>query len=165
MKNKRLTLILVLSLSMNAAFLGVTGYGWYSGNRPAAEICHLSGKEDHFYQELGLTPAQLAAMQPLADQFHQSLDLLSTDMGTQKESMVRLLENHDGSSAQIEDVRRDMAVIQDRIQQTVINHVLDVKKILDLAQQNRFFHLLRKNMQARPEMFTQKGKEYQKGQQ
>lgn len=163
MKNKRLALILVLSLSMNTAFLAVTGYGWYYGNRPAAEGCHLTGKEDHFYQELGLTPAQLAAVKPLADQFHQSLSLLSTDMGTLKENMIGLLENHDGSWAQIENVRRDMAAIQDRIQQTVINHVLDVKKILDPAQQDRFFDLLRKNMQeARPEMFTQKGKEYQK---
>ncbi|OGR12742.1 MAG: hypothetical protein A2097_10865, partial [Desulfobacula sp. GWF2_41_7] len=140
MKNKRLTLILVLSLSMNAAFLLVTGYGWYYGNRPTPEICHFTGKEIHFYQELGLTPAQLAAMKPLADRFHQNLDLLSSDMKAHKETMIRLLENHDVSLAETGNVRREMAAIQNRIQQAVIDHVLDVKKILDPEQQNHFFN-------------------------
>nr|NJM02656.1 periplasmic heavy metal sensor [Desulfobacula sp.] len=157
MKNKRLTLVLVLSLSMNAAFLAVTGHGWYHGNHPAPEICHLTGKEDHLYRELGLTQAQLAVVKPLADQFHQSLDLLSSDMGTLKKTMMDLLENHDGSWAEIENARRDMAAVQDSIQQTVINHVLDLRKILAPDQQKRFFDLLRRSMQTRPEMFTAKG--------
>lgn len=152
MKTRWMTLILVLSLAVNAGFLSVIGYGFYDGKAPE-NTGDSTGKQTHFFQVLELTQAQLSAMEPLADTFHQNLGQLYADMEIKKESMIRLLKSHDGSKADIEAARRDMADIQDRVQQTVIGHVLDVKKILEPNQQKRFFDLLQKNMQGRPDMF------------
>jgi Spy/CpxP family protein refolding chaperone len=46
----------------------------------------------------------------------------------------------------IENLRKEMAGIQDEIQKDVITHITELKKILDPDQQQRFFNLMRQSM-------------------
>ena len=46
----------------------------------------------------------------------------------------------------IENLRKEMAGIQDEIQREVIAHIMESKKILDPNQQQRFFDLMRQTM-------------------
>ena len=51
MKNRRLVMILVLSLAVNTAALAVGGYNWYCGRHLASTALHPPDKMDHhFYQ-------------------------------------------------------------------------------------------------------------------
>ncbi len=157
-ENRWLVMILVLSLAINIAALAVGAYNWYCGRHLSSIALHSSDKMDHhFYQVLGLTPAQLVKMDPIAAAFHSRLESLHSAMAEKKDQMVNLLSRKNPASRQIEKLREEMAATQDSIQKLVISHVLEVKAILDLDQQERFFDLLRKSMAQKHDMFHRAG--------
>ena len=66
-------------------------------------------------------------------------------MEEKKETLIALLQKQ-SDPASIENLRKQMANIQDEIQKEVITHIIDSKKILDPNQQQRFFDLMRQSM-------------------
>ena len=158
MQNRWIAMILVLSLAMNTAVLTVAGYKYYKRNRDLSEATlHSQERNYHFYEKLGLTPVQLAKMNPMANTFHKNLKSLHSDMEAKKNAMINLLSGENVSPARIEEIRKDMATIQDRIQKVVIAHVLDVKEILNPIQRKRFFELLSKSMHQESGIFIRAG--------
>jgi Spy/CpxP family protein refolding chaperone len=105
----------------------------------------MSPGDSHLYQSLGLSNAQLAKIDPLAREFHGRIAELGVAMEGKKELLVDLLAK-DGDPTSIENLRREMAVIQDEIQKEVITHITELKKVLDPDQQQRFFDLMRQSM-------------------
>jgi Spy/CpxP family protein refolding chaperone len=158
MRDRWIVMILVLSLAMNAAVLAVAGYNYYgSRSQPTTTVGHSPERDRHFYEVLRLTPAQLAKMNPMAATFHERLKSLHYKMEKKKDIMINLLGGEDVSPTRIEEVRKEIAAIQDSIQKTVIAHVLDVKDILDSSQHKRFFDLLRRSMTQEHGMFFRAG--------
>ena len=66
-------------------------------------------------------------------------------MEGKRELLIDLLQKGNDSAA-TEKLRKEMAGIQDEIQNEVIIHIAEVKKILDPEQQRRLFDLMRQNM-------------------
>ena len=66
-------------------------------------------------------------------------------MEEKKRLLIDLLQK-DSDPASIENLRKEMAGIQDEIQKEVITHIMESKKILDPNQQQRFFDLMRQSM-------------------
>jgi Spy/CpxP family protein refolding chaperone len=146
MRSKWLIVVLFLSLAINAGVLGTMGYHYYRNTclTPSAP-CPLSPGDSHLYQSLGLSDAQLAKMGPLAQRFHSRLAELGAAMKGRRELLVDLLAK-DGDPSSIEDLRREMASIQDEIQREVISHIMETKKILDAKQQQRLYVLIKQSM-------------------
>jgi Spy/CpxP family protein refolding chaperone len=139
-------LVLVLSLAINAAVLGTIGYHYYvNASIPSSRPCPISPGDGHLYQSLGLSKAQLAKIEPIAQKFHARLAELGTAMEGKRELLVDLLAK-DGDPASIGNLQREMAGIQDEIQKEVILHITELKKILNPDQQQRFFDLMRQSM-------------------
>ena len=160
MQNRWFTMILVLSLSMNTAILAVAGYKYYERNRrPPEASLHSHERDYHFYEKLELTTAQLAKMTPMGNTFHKSLKSLHSDMEAKKNAMINLLSGENVSPARIEEIRKEMATIQDSAQKVVIAHVLDVKEVLNPSQRKRFFELLSKSMHQEPGIFIRAGEQ------
>ena len=105
----------------------------------------MSPGDSHLYQSLGLSDAQLSKMEPLAQKFHARLAELGTLMERKKETLTDLLQK-DSDPVKIENLRKEMAEIQDEIQKEVIVHIMESKKILDPNQRQRFFDLMRQSM-------------------
>jgi Spy/CpxP family protein refolding chaperone len=84
-------------------------------------------------------------MDPLAQKFHGRLAELGAIMEEKKMVLIDLLRK-DGDPKKIENLRKEMAAIQDDIQKEVITHIMESKKILDSKQQQRFFDLMRQSM-------------------
>jgi Spy/CpxP family protein refolding chaperone len=146
MRSKWLILILILSLAINSAVLATVGYHYYRNVSTAPSApCPMSPGDSHLYQSLGLSNVQLAKMEPLAQSFHGRLAELGTRMEEKKETLTNLLQK-DSNPASIENLRKEMAGIQDEIQKEVIIHIIESKKILDPNQQQRFFDLMRQSM-------------------
>ena len=146
MRSKWLTVVLVLSLAVNAGVLATIGYHYFL-SAPAApmEPCPISPGDSHLYQSLGLSDLQLSKMEPLARSFHGRLAELEAAMEGKKELLIDLLQKESDPVA-IEKLRKEMAGIQDEIQNEVIVHIAETKKILDPKQQERLFDLMRQNM-------------------
>ena len=146
MKSKWLTIVLVLSLAINAGVFVSMGYHYYvNASSPSTAPCPMSPGDSHLYQSLGLSEAQLSKMEPLAQKFHRRLAELGAIMEGKREFLVDLLAR-DGDPASIEKLRREMASIQDEIQREVISHIMETRKILDAKQQQRFFDLMKQSM-------------------
>jgi predicted lipoprotein len=105
----------------------------------------MSPGDSHLYQSLGLSTLQLSKMEPLAQKFHERLAELGALMEEKKETLTDLLQK-ESDPAGIENLRKEMAGIQDEIQKEVIVHIVESKKILDSDQQQRFFDLMRQSM-------------------
>jgi|WetSurSiteA1Bulk_404760.scaffolds.fasta_scaffold85001_2 Spy/CpxP family protein refolding chaperone len=146
MKSKWLTVVLILSLAINAGVFLSMGYHYYvNASTPSTAPCPMSPGDSHLYQSLGLSKIQLSKMEPLAQKFHARLSELEALMETKKKILMTLLqENSDPVS--IENLRKEMAGIQDEIQKEVITHITELKKILGADQQQRFFDLMRQSM-------------------
>jgi Spy/CpxP family protein refolding chaperone len=146
MRSKWLVIILILSLAINAGVLATTGYHYYhNASLTPSSPCPVSPGDTHLYQSIGLSDLQLSKMEPLAQKFHGRLAELGASMEEKKETLIDLLQKNSGP-ASIENLRKEMAGIQDEIQKEVIVHIMESKKILDAKQQERFFDLIRKNM-------------------
>ncbi len=146
MRSKWLIFVLVLSLAINAAVLATMGYHYYlSISVKTSAPCPLSPGDSHLYKSLGLSDLQLSKMEPLAQKFHSRLAELGAIMEGKKELLVDLLAK-DSQPASIENLRKEMAGIQDEIQREVISHIIETKKILDAKQQQRFFDLMKQSM-------------------
>jgi Spy/CpxP family protein refolding chaperone len=146
MKPKWLILILILSLAINAGVFVSMGYHYYvNASTPSSAPCPVSPGDSHLYQSLGLSKVQLSKMEPLAQKFHARLAELRSRMEEKKEALTDLLQK-EGDPASIENLRKEMAEIQDEIQKEVITHIMESKKILDPIQQQRFFDLMRQSM-------------------
>jgi len=70
----------------------------------------------------------------------------SRGLEEKKESLVNLLSQKDVDPGKVEGLRKEMAGIQDEIQNEVIVHITETKKILDPKQQQRLFDLMRQSM-------------------
>jgi Spy/CpxP family protein refolding chaperone len=146
MKSKWLAVILVLSLAINAGVLATMGYHYYiSASTKPLVPCPLSPGDSHLYQSLGLSNLQLSKMDPLAQKFHGRLAELGAVMEKKKGVLIDLLQK-DSDPVSIENLRKEMAGIQDEIQREVISHIVESKKILDSKQQQRFFDLMHQSV-------------------
>ena len=146
MKSRWLSIVLFLSLAINAGVLGAMGYHYYhyAWGAPAAP-CPLMPGDGYLYQSLGLSEAQLAKMEPMAQKFHGRLAEMGGCMEGKKGQLVDSLQKG-ADSAIIENLQKEMASMQNEIQKEVINHIMETKKILDARQQERFFTLMRQSM-------------------
>jgi len=146
MRSKWLTVVLFLSLAINAGVLVTMGYHYYiSASTKPLVPCPLSPGDSHLYQSLGLSNLQLSKMDPLAQKFHGRLAELGAVMEKKKGVLIDLLQK-DSDPVSVENLRKEMAGIQDEIQKEVITHITELKKILDPNQQQRFFDLMRQSM-------------------
>jgi Spy/CpxP family protein refolding chaperone len=146
MKSKWITIVLILSLAINAGVLATIGYHYYvNASTLSSAPCPMSPGDSHLYQSLGLSNTQLAKIDPLAREFHGRIAELGVAMEGKRELLLDLLAK-DGDPIGIENVRREMAGIQDEIQKEVIMHITELKKILGPDQQQRFFDLMRQSM-------------------
>jgi Spy/CpxP family protein refolding chaperone len=146
MRSKWLTVVLFLSLAINVGVLATMGYHYYrDASLTSSAPCPLSPGDSHLYQSLGLSNLQLSKMDPLAQKFHGRLAELGAIMEEKKMVLIDLLRK-DGDPKEIENLRKEMAGIQDDIQKEVITHIMESKKILDPNQQQRFFDLMRQSM-------------------
>lgn len=146
MRSNLLAGILILSLAVNAAVLGALGYHYFIKQPPqSGPIPCFSTGGGHFYQSLGLSEAQLEKMGPLAHAFHQRMGEMKASMEQKRDLLIDLLQRGDDPD-RINALRTEMASIQDTIQKAVISHIADIKKVLDLKQQEQFFDLMRQSM-------------------
>ncbi len=160
MRVKWLISILILSLSINAVVLANLGYHYYASSRfVPSDSYPLSHQDHHFYQTLGLSEPQLTKMEHLAQAFHAQIEQLTAVIGEKKGLLIGLLSQKEVDPNAIEELRKEMAALQEQIQKEVIRHILESKKIFDAKQQQKYFELLRQSMARSEEgpFFQKKG--------
>ena len=144
MKGKLLIVILTLSLVVNASVVATIGYHYWRNTclTPSAS-CPLNQGDHYAYQDLGLSPEQLAKMTALAGSFHGRLNELNAGIEAKRNLLIDSLGAVKIDLSRTEAIRKEIAVFQDEVQKEVIAHIAESKKIMTPAQQKHFIELLR----------------------
>ena len=144
MKGKLLIIVLTLSLAVNASAVATIGYHyWRNACLTPSAPCPLNEGEHHPYQDLGLSPEQLAKMTSLAGSFHGRLNELEGAVETRRNLLIDCLGANQIDLPRTEALRKEIAGYQDEIQKEVIAHIAESKKVMNPDQQKRFIELLR----------------------
>ncbi len=144
MKGKLLIVVLTLSLIVNASAITTIGYHyWRNACLTPSAPCPLNQEGHHPYQELGLSPEQLAKMTALAGSFHGRLNELEGAVETKRDLLIDSLGENQIDLPRTEAIRKEIAGYQDEIQKEVIAHIAESKRIMNPEQQKRFIGLLR----------------------
>ncbi|MCX5819242.1 MAG: periplasmic heavy metal sensor [Deltaproteobacteria bacterium] len=144
MKGKLLIVVLTLSLVVNASAVATIGYHyWRNTCLPPSAPCPLNQEDHYLYQDLGLSPGQLAKMASLANSFHRRLNELEAGIEAKRNLLIDCLGEKEIDLPRTEAIRKEIAGFQDELQKEVIAHIAESKKIMNPAQQKRFIELLR----------------------
>jgi hypothetical protein len=144
MKGKLLMVVLTLSLVVNASAVATIGYHyWRNACFTPSGPCPLNQEDHYLYQDLGLSPEQLAKMASLADSFHRRLNELEAGIEAKKNLLIDSLGEKEIDMPRTEAIRKEIAAFQDEVQKEVIVHIAESKKIMTSDQQKRFIELLR----------------------
>jgi hypothetical protein len=144
MKGKLLIVVLTLSLVVNASAVATIGYHyWRNACFTPSAPCPLNQEDHYLYQDLGLSPGQLAKMAPLARSFHGRLNELEVGIEAKRNLLIDCLGEKEIDLPRTEAIRKEIAGYQDEVQKEVIAHIAASKKIMTPDQQKRFIELLR----------------------
>ena len=145
MKCKFLILALVGSLAVNVGFLAVYGKKYLSTLPTNAAACPLNANLDHLYTFLGLNAEQLQRIESIAHDFHMRIGEISSQIITQRNSLLREFEKDATDRAAIDAIHRDIAALQSEMQELVVAHIIEMKGIMTPEQRNKFFASMERN--------------------
>lgn len=85
-------------------------------------------------------------MRPLANSFHLDLRELQASATEQRDALLTLLEAKKLDIPAIKEANGELSARQARVQSAVMAHLLEMKRILNPAQQKEFFRLMRQTL-------------------
>jgi len=138
-------LLILLSVALNVAFVVIWAAhavpmhlrGWRGPAHEEGVWCPL-------HRELGTTEAQWREIEPRLVKFQQSARLVCDEVNRLRGEMIDLVAAPDPDTDAIRAKQEEILAGQRRMQQLVIEHLLNEKKLLNEDQQRRLFEMLRR---------------------
>jgi Spy/CpxP family protein refolding chaperone len=150
MKNKILTVILILSLGLNLGVLVTFSRHWLNRrefNKGPGESSWFKRK---MQKELKLTDAQVALMEQDRKNVDQEIRSIRGELKRKRAELFTLLEANPVDSAKVDKLIDAISLLQARIEKTVVNHLATMKKNLTPEQQQRFKAMMPKGFMGPP---------------
>jgi Spy/CpxP family protein refolding chaperone len=146
---KARTLILILSLSLNGAFLAVwlatAVPAWLQQSDRQTAVQSRGDIWSPLHRELEVTPEQWRAIEPVLMTFQKEAQAQRSVITALRSQVIDLLSAPQASQAEIR-VKQDEALsAMHRMQDLVISHFLAEKELLSPEQQDRMFEIARRN--------------------
>lgn len=135
------------SLAMNLGVAAMFGQRFFK-TRPVNNSigCPIISNDDRLHALLGLSPAQLTAMKPLARDFHENIDKISSEIHAKRDRMMSMMEDDDVDMVKANQTRQDILSLQATLQQTVFEHILHMKQLLNENQKKLLFQAMRQSL-------------------
>jgi Spy/CpxP family protein refolding chaperone len=131
-----------LSIALNVFFAGIYMSDRLSWLKP--------GKRSPLpampYEALGLSDGQRAVFEAERDRFHGRLRETGQTIRHRQAELIDLLAKEKPDRAAIMDKQQEILKLQDKLQSSVISHILDVSEPLDRGQRDQFFALLKQRV-------------------
>jgi Spy/CpxP family protein refolding chaperone len=142
MNSKAKTLLVLLSVTLNVAFLA--GWAWRA-MRPAPESPAGSSSTSalSLHQRLELTPEQRRELEPRLEEFRKETAATFARIDRNREEMLELLAASQPDPERIRAKQQEIQTGQRQCQERLVAHILAEKEILSPEQQRKYFDLLR----------------------
>ena len=134
--------LICLSIVLNVFFIGA-----YVAHRLSPSTGAAPGPASEMpYEALGLSARQRAAFEAERVRFHSQLLQTQEAIRSKQKELIRLLSIKNPDRAAISAQQQEILSLQDRLQNSVIAHLLEVSAPLDTMQRHHFFALLKERM-------------------
>ena len=145
MWKKMRLLVILLSIALNIAFVAIWAAhalpvhlgGWYGPERGEGVWCPL-------HRRLGTTEAQWREIEPRLAEFQKSARAVCNEVNRSRTEMIDLIAAPNPDPEAIRAKQEEILAGQRRMQQLVIDHLVNEKKTLQEDQQRQLFDMLRR---------------------
>jgi len=142
MKKKFIIYALIILTVINLAALGTFLFHRFKGcSRSQADHRQAEGFEQ-VKQELSLAAEQITKFREFRKSFHAELDSLSVKQNDLRRQLVQELAATAPDRERLSEINERINRLQIEAQERVIEHLLEVKAILDPGQQEKFLSII-----------------------
>ena len=133
-------------LALYIGFVSVLAWRYYTTpENLGISGCPLSDDFVHFYHYLGLSKEQLGKIEPLAHDFHMTIDALSNQILEKRDLIIMEIKKDNPNLETIDALHEDISVAQARVQKEVVKHFLEMKALMNADQRKVFLAAMEKN--------------------
>lgn len=144
MRSNTLRFLLLISFVFNITIMATAGYLYY--RQQAGYWTSPFGmrmKKDRFlFEELSLSPEQLARLRASTIPFRAEIDRRRDDIAGRRQALIRLLREERPDVAAINIAISGISRHQKEMQRMIVTHMIEVKGELTTEQQARFIDLI-----------------------
>jgi Spy/CpxP family protein refolding chaperone len=159
MKNKILTIILILSLGLNLGVLATFGRHWINRKEFRKGPGENNWIKKKIKKELNLTDAQVAFMEQDRKNIDQEIKSIRKELRNKRVELFTMLDAEPVDSAKADKLIDTISSLQSKIEKTVVGHLLAMKKNLTPEQQQKFKTIMPKGFMAPPPNQSGPGKD------
>jgi len=145
MEKKIAVLLIVLSLSLNAAFIG--SWAVRAARGPAssteARVLPCEGAPCPLHRSLDVTDEQWRRLEPRLARFRSDSESLCRDIRRARGELIDLIDSPLPDRTAIAAKREEILTAQRKMQELVIAHLLAEKEMLNPEQQAKLFRMIR----------------------
>ena len=145
MWKKTKLLLILLSVALNVAFAAI-----WAAHMLHGRLCGSDGPEQGegvscpLHRRLGTTEAQWREIEPRLSEFRKTARAVCGEVSRARAELIDLLAAADPDPEAVRAKQEEILAGQRRMQELIINHLLDEKKSLTHDQQSQLFDLLRR---------------------
>jgi Spy/CpxP family protein refolding chaperone len=148
MNSKTKTLLVLLSVTLNVAF--VASWGWRAMRAAPESLAGSSSTSAlSLHQRLELTPEQRRELEPRLEEFRKETAATFARIDRNRGEMLELLAASQPDPERIRAKQQEIQADQRQCQERLIAHLLAEKQVLSPDQQRKYFDLLRQQPGAR----------------
>jgi Spy/CpxP family protein refolding chaperone len=141
-------LLIVLSIAVNLAFIGVWAAhavrGRWFGHGPCRPGAGHSEVNCPLHRRLGASQEQWKRIEPRLAEFRKASERICQDVTRKRVEMIDLIAAPKADREAIRAKQEEILAGQRQVQQLVIEHLLAEKEVLTVEQQKELFDLLRR---------------------
>ena len=139
--------ILLVSLALNLSVLATVGYLYHRQTGYWISPFGMKMAKNHFiFEELSLSPEQMAAMKARAMRFRAEIDRGRLTVTEKRREIIALMRVDPPDLAAINAQIGEINTLQGEMQKKIAAHMLEEKALLGPAQQKKFLDLIEKAM-------------------
>jgi Spy/CpxP family protein refolding chaperone len=147
MWKKTAVILVVLSVAMNLAFIGVWGFHAVGSRCRRGGSCRDMSEKGGIWcplhRELGIDQKQWEQIEPRLVEFRKASQAVCQEVNSRRAEMIGLIAAPESDSEAIRAKQEEILAGQRKMQELTINHLLTEKKILKPEQQEAFFRMFR----------------------
>ncbi len=138
MKNKALTIILILSLGLNLGVLARFSRHWLNRRDFKRGPREHSWMKKKMQKELNLTESQCALMEQGRNNIDQELKSLREELKRKRIELFTALDTEPVDNVKVGQLIDNISALQAKIEKTVLGHLITMRKGLTPEQQQKF---------------------------
>lgn len=150
MKTRIMIILLILSLGLNLGVFATFGRHWLLKKEFGRGHREDRWLRDRMQKELKLTDKQMEFIERNRGEIHKETKLIREGLQKKREELFDLVAADTVDEVKINTLINDLALLQTKMEKTIIGHLLNMKKNLTPEQQKKLKAVMQKGFARRP---------------